>query len=227
MPNYFVLALESALAVFGIRSVYEQPKYEVIQRVRDQVEIRRYAPRLAAETTVQAPDEEKGRNEAFRILASYIFGRNKGQTDIAMTSPVETGRAGREIAMTSPVESRIGPQEIPLTAPGETAANGLGRYSMRFFLPSSFGRAAVPEPDDARVKILELPPEIIAARTFSGSPNLATLAARKRELVNALDGTQWRITEQPFTLFYDPPFTIPFLRRNEVAVRVTDAADER
>ena len=53
MPNYFVLALGSALAVFGIRSVYEQPKYEVIQRVRDQVEIQRYAPRLAAETTVQ------------------------------------------------------------------------------------------------------------------------------------------------------------------------------
>ena len=227
MPNYLVLALESAVAMFGIRSVYEQPKYEVVQRVKDNVEIRRYAPRLAAETTVQASDEEKGRNEAFRILASYIFGRNKGQTDIRMTSPVETGRLGREMAMTAPVESRMGSQEIAMTAPVETAGAGVGRYSMRFFLPATLTQATAPVPDDVRVRLIELPQETIAARTFSGSPSLTTLEARKRELVDALDGTVWRVTGQPFTLFYDPPFTIPFLRRNEVAVRVTDAANKQ
>src|SRR3954447_8667977 len=69
MPNYLVLALESALAVFGIRSVYEQPSYDVVERIGP-VEIRRYGPRLAAEATVTAESEAKARDQAFRILSS-------------------------------------------------------------------------------------------------------------------------------------------------------------
>ena len=209
MPNYLLLALESALAVFGIRSIYEQPRYEVIAQIGN-AEIRRYAPRRAAEVSVVADDEERGRNEAFRLLAGYILGQNREGADIAMTSPVAIGAVGaaepvgREIAMTTPVETAGAPDSL----------------IMRFFLPSKITRDNAPVPNDRRVKIVEVPEETIAALTFSGRGTAGSLADKKRELVGALATSPWHAAEKPYTLFYDPPFTIPFLRRNEVAVRV-------
>lgn len=208
MPNYLALAFESALSVFGIRSVYEQPPYEVVARLKSAVEVRSYAPRLAAETTVEAPTEEAGRSAAFRILAGYIFGSNRSRQDIAMTSPVATSRPGREIAMTSPVA---------------TAAAGGGRHTMRFFLPKAVTAENAPVPNDPRVRIVTVPAQTVAALTFSGLGSRAALDARRSELLSALAGSGWRLDGEPETLFYDPPFTIPFLRRNEVTVRVRPA----
>jgi hypothetical protein len=223
MANHLVLALESALAVFGIRSLYEQPPYDVIERIGE-VEIRAYGPRLAAETTVAAANEEAGRNEAFRILAGYIFGGNLEQVNIAMTTPVATGAA----AVSGPGGSPAAAREIPMTVPvekrvGRNIAHGdcrrAGGVSMRFFLPGKVTQDT-PRPNDARVKIVQIPEETIAALTFAGRGNEAALAEKKRALLAALADSLWRAAEEPYTLFYDPPFTISFLRRNEVAVRV-------
>ena len=206
MPNYLKLAAESALSVFGIRSQYEQPKYEVVEFV-GAVEVRRYAPRFAAQTTVEAVDEATGRDEAFKILAGYIFGANRAKRDIAMTAPVETARP-RDIAMTTPVQG-----------------SGLGgRWTQRFYLPSDITPATAPEAMDERVKLVQVPEETVAALMFAGSGE-AAVEARKRELLSTLEGTRWRADGDPFTMFYDPPFTIPFLRRNEVAVRVEPLAE--
>jgi hypothetical protein len=205
VPNYLLLALETALAVFGIRSIYEQPKYEVVARVGS-AEIRRYAPRLAAEVSIVVDNEERGRKQAFRLLAGYIFGQNREAADIAMTSPVATGAAGAA----APAGHDM---------PAETTG-AQGEVIMRFFLPRKVTRDNAPVPNDARIKIVELPEETIAALTFSGRGTEATLAEKKRELVGALATSPWHAAEEPHLLFYDPPFTIPFLRRNEVTVRV-------
>lgn len=204
MPNYLKLAAESALSVFGIRSQYEQPRYEVIAYF-GAVEVRRYAPRFAAQTTVEASDEATGRNEAFKILAAYIFGANRGKRDIAMTTPVETARP-RDIAMTSPVRT----------------SGGGGRWTQRFYLPSDVTPETAPEPLDSRVKLVQAPEETVAATIFTGS--VGDVEGRKRELLSKLKGSGWRPVGEPFTMVYDPPFTIPFLRRNEVAVLVAAAA---
>jgi len=208
MPNYLKLAAESALSVFGIRSQYEQPKYGVIEFLGT-VEVCRYAPRFAAQTTVEAPTEAAGRDRAFKILAAYIFGANRDKRDIAMTSPVETARS-RDIAMTSPVQT----------------SGGGGRWTQRFYLPSEVTPQTAPQPVDDRVELVEVPEGTVAALGFSGSGN--DVEARKRELLAALEGSRWRPVGEAFTMFYDPPFTSPFLRRNEVAVLVTEetAADE-
>jgi hypothetical protein len=205
MPNYLKLAAESAIAVFGVRSIYEQPRYEVIARLRDEVEVRRYGLRLAAEVTVAAASERDGRNAAFSVLAGYIFGKNRRKAEIAMTAPVATA----------------GSQEIAMTAPVETARSGPGSVTQRFFLPSSLTRAIAPEPDDPRIRVIELPEETLAAVTFSGFADERTVEARRSALLAALSGSRFRPTGPIMTMFYDPPFTIPFLRRNEVAVRVT------
>jgi hypothetical protein len=192
---------ESALSVFGIRTA-EEPAYEVIDRVGD-VEIRRYGPRFAAETSVTGQGD-RAMNQAFFILAGYIFGGNKRKQDIAMTAPV--AMESQKIAMTAPVAMQ-----------GD-AARGL---TMRFFLPSGITAANAPEPNDRRVRLAMVPKETVAALRFTGGWSEASIADRKQRLLEALQGSRWKPENDPFTQLYDPPFTIPFLRRNEVAVRVT------
>jgi hypothetical protein len=214
VPNYVKLALESALSVFGIRSQYEGPRYKVLEYVGS-VEIRAYGRRLAAEATVTAPDEGAGRDEAFKILAAYIFGRNRtggvasdAVQPAAATDGAKADPPGREIAMTTPVQS---------------STTGAGRFVMRFFLPGDLTLATAPKPLDARVRLLELPEETLAALSFGGRAPPDEVARRRRELAEALEPSAWRPAGEPVALFYDPPFTLPFLRRNEVAVAVEPA----
>lgn len=201
--------LLSGCSVFGIRSGYEQPPSTVIERIGETVEIRRYDSRLAAEATIEAGSAEAGRNEAFRLLFDYISGANKGQSEIAMTAPVEVGTEAEKIAMTVPVEA---------------AAADKGRYTMRFFLPSSYTRVTAPEPTDPRVRIVELPEMTVAVLRFSGSWDEEQLERRKAELLKALETSDWRPAGTPTSLFYDPPWTLSFLRRNEVVVPVAQTA---
>jgi hypothetical protein len=169
------------------------------------VEVRRYSGRLAAEATVEA---EAGRKEAFKVLFDYISGANQGQSKVAMTTAVEVATEAEKIAMTVPVE---------------TGAADNGRYTMRFFLPRSYVKATAPVPTDLRVQMVEIPETILAVLRFSGSPDPRRMETRKGELMQALDGSKWIAAGSPRALFYDPPWTVPFLRRNEVAVAVKSA----
>lgn len=202
-----IAGLASALvlggcSVVGIRGE-EQPAYSVADALGDGAEIRRYPPRLAAETVVDAADEGAARSEAFRALAGFIFGGNREQQRVAMTAPVEVAR----------------PVEIGMTAPVETATSD-GQLRMRFFMPATFTSATLPVPTDARVAIVELPAETLAVLRFSGSTGREAVAVRETLLRDRLAGTGWQVTGPAVALFYDPPWTIPFLRRNEVAIPV-------
>jgi hypothetical protein len=193
----------SGCSLFGGRSGYEQPAYEVVGRVEGSIEVRRYGPRLAAETTVEGADADTSRSAAFRILAAYIFGANRPKTEVAMTAPVEVDARPRKIAMTAPVE---------------TAEAGEGRTVMRFFLPRSLALATAPEPNDPRVRLVTVPEETLAVLRFTGWRDSGAVAERSEQLLRALEGSAWRPLATPVALFYDPPWTLPFLRRNEVAV---------
>jgi len=70
------------------------------------------------------------------------------------------------------------------------------------------------------VRLVAVPEETVAALRFAGTWREGAIEGRKRELLAGLDGSGWTPVGDPFTQLYDPPFTIPFLRRNEVAVRV-------
>lgn len=202
---YGALALESFFGLFGAR-LYEEPRYDVIGRVADRVEIRRYGPRVAAETQL-AIAGEAGNNEAFKLLFAYIAGANQasasGEGKIAMTVPVEV-RNNTLIAMTIPVQT----------------AQQNGGTVMRFYLPAKYSRDRAPEPADARVKIVAAPAETVAIVRFSGSGE--DFASYQNELLELLGGSVWRPSGAPYTLYYDAPFTPPFLRRNEAAVTVIE-----
>jgi hypothetical protein len=192
-------------SVLGIRSGYEQPRYDVVAHAPGGLEIRRYGPRLAAETTVEAAEAEAGRSAAFRILAAYIFGANRPKSEIAMTAPVEV---------------RAGSQKVAMTAPVEAARAGEGRHVMRFYLPSRLSLATAPEPTDPRVRLVVIPEETVGVLRYTGSRGDERIAARSEELLRFLAGSDWQPKAEPVSLFYDPPWTLPFLRRNEVAVAV-------
>ena len=190
-------------SVFGDRSSYEAPNYTVVRSLGPDMEIRTYAPRLVADATVQTSDPSKGRNSAFRLLFDYISGKNKSAESISMTVPVEAAK-GEKIAMTVPVQ----------TAEADTT------MSMRFFFPAKYTLETAPQPLDPRVKIMELPQETVAVRTYSGSTSDDRLRKEQDSLFTALGNSGWQAAGDPSALFYDPPWTLWFARRNEAVIPV-------
>ena len=207
-------AIKSAVSaiVFGVASIFgsnvgiEEPQYTVIDRLQNGIEVREYGPRIAAETTVQTDNPDKARNEGFGLIAGYIFGKNKGKQSIAMTSPVEINSKGEAIAMTSPVEVN--------------AASG--PMTMRFFMPMSYSMETLPQPLDSRVKLVQLPTTRQAVLRFTGSTSEATVALKTKLLLGGLGSSKWKALGPTSAYFYNPPWTIPFLRTNEVMVEVSN-----
>jgi len=202
--NFLSSVVFAVSSIFGINTGTEQLRYEVVERIGDTIEIRQYPIRIVAETSLDANKSDNPRGEAFRIVAGYIFGANKRRKNIDMTSPVEISSPGTKIAMTVPVEAKK----------SETA------LVMRFFMPASYSKDNLPEPSDPRIKLIELPPTTVAVLKFSGSTDDAAVSTRTEKLLKTLQATKWKISGPTTAFFYNPPWTIPFLRRNEVAVPV-------
>jgi len=211
------VAASAALAgcsVFGVRSGTEQVDYEVVERLGEDLEVRRYPARVAAEARVPVERVDDGQGRAFRLLFYYIKGANDGGREIAMTAPVETGPgetdpAGAEIAMTAPVQTGT-----------DRSAEGTRQVTMRFFLPADHTADSAPVPTHPRVRLLELPAETLAVLRFSGFGGRESVQQERRAVIDRLQDSAWTATGAPTALFYDPPWTLPFFRRNEVAVPV-------
>ena len=192
----------AVLQTVGIRSGTEQPRYTVVERF-GAVEVRRYDGRIAAEALV-AGDEAKARNEGFRLVAGYIFGGNASSAQIAMTAPVAQAPRGEQIAMTAPVAQQ----------PAE------GGWRIQFFMPAQYRLDSLPKPKDSRVRLVQLPAQTYAVLAFSGSRSPRAVSAKQGQLIRELGASAWRGSGEPQGWFYDPPWTLPFMRLNEVAVRV-------
>jgi hypothetical protein len=192
----------AACSVVGIRSGTEEPAYTVVQTIGPSLEIRQYGPRLAADTVVQG-DEIAARSEGFRRIAGYIFGANQGAAKIDMTAPVATAPS-ETIAMTAPVAQARTPDG----------------WRVRFFMPSQYTLQTLPRPNDPRVQIVTVPPETYAVYRYSGSIAPENVAQAHAALTRLLRGTGYVASGDILNWFYDPPWTLPPLRRNEAAVVV-------
>ena len=197
---------ESAGSIVGIRWGTEEPHY-LREPLTDNVEIRKYGPRIAAETTVDA-GEDRARNIGFRRLASYIFGANHREETISMTAPVAQQSGDDEIAMTAPV------------AQSRDVDN---RWTIRFFMPSKWTMETLPQPDDDHVRLVTVPGETVAVLRFSGDRSADAVAQRTDQLRKTLRENAIEPTGEPVAWFYDPPWTLPFRRRNEIAIPVAAA----
>lgn len=193
----------------GIRAGTEEPRFTVVERIGE-IEIRHYGPRLAAEAEV-AGSEEAARNAGFSKVAGYIFGGNTSKASIAMTAPVaQSGGAGRS-------------QTIAMTAPVAQTQGAGGTWRIQFYMPAKYSRETLPTPTDPSVRIVDVPAQDYAVLRFSGSRSGPAVAGKTAALKTGLAQSRWRITGEPVAWFYDPPWTVPFLRRNEVAAPVAPA----
>jgi hypothetical protein len=207
------------LAAVGAWNLYQRyttggVPYTVVARVGD-AELRRYSPSLLAETVA---DSER---EAFGRLFRYISGANEGGGEVPMTTPVESGDRGESIPMTAPVEvgaeSRGG--SIPMTAPVETS-DGSDGVRMAFYLPPTYDLDSAPTPTDPAVDLVAVPERTLAVRRFSWRPTDDRVARETGRLLETLERADVPTTGEPLFMGYDAPWTLPFLRRNEVAVEV-------
>lgn len=189
--------VQGAGSVVGWRAGTEEPSYRA-EPLAGGVELRRYAPRLAAETTVITADRAAALQAGFRRLAGYIFGRNHGGGG-------EVRPEGQKIAMTAPV------------AQEGDAERG---WDVRFYLPSGWTTQTLPAPDDSRVRIVEVPEQSVAVLRFSGDRGPDAVDRHIEKLREALHSNGFDAIGEPTAWFYDPPWTLPFLRRNEIAIPV-------
>lgn len=186
-------ARDAAGSIVGVRDGTEEPPHRV-ETLCSGTEIRHYGERLAAETDVDA-GEEAARTVGFRRLAGYIFGGNDAGTKFAMTAPV--------------AQQAVTQQSV-----------GDGAWVIRFFLPEGLALESLPQPDDPAVRLVRVPAETVAARRFSGSRSPQAVATETARLLEALREKGLTPVGAPVAWFYDPPWTLPALRRNEIAVTV-------
>jgi hypothetical protein len=196
-----VLVVWSVWGYFG--SSVEQARYTVL-KMTDGYEIREYAPRIVAQTTVSGSYQES-LNSGFRIIAGYIFGGNIKKESVAMTAPVTSQKATSE--------------PIAMTAPVMTSRGGESRI-VSFVMPSSYTLATLPTPNDARVKLVEMPAQKFAVLRFSWFRSEARVESKERTLKELLakDGVETVGSMQ--YAGYNAPWTPPWMTRNEVMVEI-------
>lgn len=180
-----------------IMSQVEQPKYSVVKS-DGKIEVRQYPPMIVAEVEVKG-ERMKALNEGFRLIADYIFGNNLSSKKVAMTAPV-TQEPGDKIAMTAPVTQ-----------------DGSGdSWKVRFVMPVQYTLDTLPKPKNDAVHLISIPARKVVAIRFSGSNTDKNINSHRAQLVEYIQEHKLAVISPSTTAFYNPPWTLPFLRRNEV-----------
>jgi len=208
---YFSLAaivavlLIAAAAAGPIMSRVEQPDFKVTM-TDGAIEIRAYGPMIAAEAEVKG-ERKAAINEGFSLIAGYIFGANTPNAKIAMTAPVQQ-QSSQKIAMTAPV----------------TQQSAGDSWTVRFIMPSNWTLETLPAPKDTRVTLKPLAAKRLLAIRFSGTASDSLIQTKTDELRRYAATKRLATVGEPLLAFYNPPWTLPFFRRNEVMLELATGA---
>ena len=193
----------------------EEPKYEVVT-ADAQFEVRHYAPILIAETFVEG-DMDAASSKGFRLIADFIFGNNQ-QADsdkkakIAMTAPVTVEPQSSKIAMTAPVT--VEPQAA------ESSMKTTKTWRINFVMPSQYTLATIPKPKNNAVTLREVPSKYFIVHKYSGFNTISRVQAKTDEAVEWATKRSYKIIGTPQLSRYDPPWTLPMFRRNEIMIEI-------
>lgn len=199
------LIVESIGHVFGIRTE-KTPSYKLIVQ-EDHFEIRLYDEYLVAETIIDDIDYKRASNIGFNILAAFIFGKNERQQQINMTAPVLQKNCAEQIQMTSPVMQ-------------EKTTSG---WTMSFIMPSEYELSTLPKPLDQRIVIRSVHSHLVGVLRYSGFVSEAIIKNKTALLSEWLRAKSYVPIDLAKSARYDPPFTLPFLRKNEIHLSVKKA----
>ena len=179
----------------------EQPDYKLITS-KENIEIRDYTPMIIAE--VEVPGERKEAiREGFKILADYIFGNNTSTNQMDMTAPV-THELSEKMAMTAPVLQE----------------KQMEKWKVRFVMPKKYTFDTLPKPNSKNVILIQLPARRFAVIQFSGLADDENIKQHTTELEKYLLDQKRKVIGKPLLAFYNPPWTLPFFRRNEVMLEI-------
>ena len=197
------LGMESAMAI-------EEPRYEV-SISQAPFELRHYAPTLIAQTIVEG-DMDAASNKGFRLIADFIFGNNLAANSeqaakIAVTAPVTVEPQSSKIAMTAPVtiEPQLGSAQ---------------QWRVHFVMPSQYTLANIPKPKNSAVTLDELPSKYFVVHRYSGFNTEARVQEKTDEALAWAKQQSLKVVGTPQLSRYDPPWTLPMFRRNEIMVEV-------
>jgi len=196
----------------AIRNV-EEPVYTLKEK-RDGYELRTYDSYIIARTWVSSGSHNNAANNAFGIIADYIFGNNSILEKIAMTIPVTSQESEKEI-----VDEPIS-EKIAMTKPVVTESSDIGMF-VSFIMPNSYTLETLPKPNSDKVEIVEEPEKIMAVYSFNGwyaTDERISRAIESLQLKLEQDGVE--VIGDPQVARYNPPFTIPFILRNEILIEV-------
>lgn len=185
-------------------SALEEPKYSVLKEYEN-FEIRNYASYLVAEVDIEGSYNKTG-NEAFRILAGYIFGDNQSSTKMNMTAPVES-------------EAIQSSEKMNMTAPVFSNKNVNG-YTYRFVMESKYTQETLPVPNNSKIRITEIKDRVMAVISFSGRWSQKNFEKHEQILVNDLKNEGIGVASEAIYARYNAPFTPWFLRRNEIMFEI-------
>jgi hypothetical protein len=183
----------------------EEPKFKIILK-DDKIEIREYAPKIIAQVKVFG-DFDDASSKGFKILADYIFGNNKSKD------------GNSKIEMTAPVEMESLPQKINMTKPLLTEGND-NTWIVSFIMPNEFTLATLPKPNNKSIKILSLPIQKYAVIVFSGLVRESSYLEKEKLLNQFIEKEKLKTFGEIKIARYNPPWTLPFFRRNELMIKV-------
>lgn len=218
-PFFYCFAF---LAIFSAQfsMAIETPKYQVTQ-TDGQIELRTYAPKIVAQTLVTASYEDAG-GVGFRILADYIFGNNISH------EMADGTKSSEKIAMTAPVSQQpfnykpINQKSIhhkPLNqAFSQKKTKNKKQWHIQFVMPSKYTLQSLPKPNNDKVSLIQIPQKRYAVIGFAGFTGADKITKKENELLDWMKQNGINPISEPELARYDPPWTLPFMRRNEVLI---------
>lgn len=194
----------------------EEPSYDVLQ-ASGAFEIRRYQPMLVAETVVEG-DMDEASNKGFRLIADFIFGNNQvpgsdERAKIAMTVPVTVEPQSSKIAMTAPVTVEpLADDANPIAA---------RRWRIHFVMPRAYSLQDIPKPRNEAVQLREVPAKYVVVHTYSWLNTASRVQQKTLETLQWAHDRSLKVLGAPQLARYDPPWTPPMFKRNEIMVEIS------
>ena len=195
----------------------EEPNYTILSQT-DDFELRRYDGQIVAQTWVTG-DQDAASRKGFKILADYIFGNNTApsgkSSKISMTAPVTIQPESMSSEENKDSDES---QKIAMTAP-VSMQQADGKWRVQFTMPSQYTMQSLPKPNNPDITITELPVQTYGVIKFSGLAGSNKVAEKTEALQSWMQSQNLKIIGTPELARYNPPWTLPFMRRNEVMIR--------
>jgi hypothetical protein len=206
--SFFWVLSACAILIGGPVMAIEEPEY-ALERKTDRFEVRQYRPLIVAETFVDG-DLDDASNAGFRRIAAYIFGDNQSARGVDGQA---AGSAKETIAMTAPVT--VEPQSLVASK-----AMDANRWRIHFVMPKQYSMASLPRPNNPLVILREVPSKRYAVLPFSGFAGGDKSQTLTEELIAWVKSQGLTPVAAPQMARYDPPWRLPFFRRNEILLEI-------